>query len=333
MRAASRVGFAAVALIGAAVPVAATPIATTQGVGAGARTLDARRVLAFEVPAVGSDDAPRWLCDWDVALEESARRNVPLVAVLCDEGSAFKTVTANVYSKPAFAAFSRKCVLLAAFSGRKHGQAARKVDGKPVNGCALFGGSCDDHQKSFTKVQERFATREFWFPLHVFVAADGTEQGRLEGHETTQAQLDDELERVRKPMGPGLDLGEYRDLLTKLKQLVDPREKRGAASVHGELGALLQAEARADQDAELKRPIRTPAMRRFVAELQSALVEEGEGRVDDAQARIAAGDAEAARKELLLVQKSFKQLAPGARATKLLESLPSSASPKRDGGP
>jgi hypothetical protein len=305
-----------------AVAVAAALLTLASGAfPQGATTERARRELAFELPT-DPGERPHWVGDWGFALDEAVLRNVPVVAILSDERSGFQTMRDAVYSRPEFAKFSRRCVLLAAFDGRNHGSKEREVDGRKVKWCDLFDCPCDDHVRAAVKVRNDFATREFWNPLHVFVTPAGQEVGRVEGHLTTQDQLDQELKRVRSTMGPGLDYDEYRELMLKLRAIVDQREKKSHASAHVELGRLLQAETRAEKDSGLKRVLKTPAMKAFVESLQARLLEEGEGLLEDADDLIRRRDPDGARKLLVRVQRSFRGLPPAEEAAKVLAKLP-----------
>jgi len=296
----------------------------------GPTTERARRDLAFDVPPQIEEYNPRWLGDWSLALEEAERRNVPVVAMLSsDDSVGFNTVNTAVYSHPAFAAFSRRCVLLAALDGRKHGSSVRKVDGADVAWCDLFRCPCDDHVRTAVRVRNEFATREFWNPLHVFLSPQGAELGRVEGHEVRQPQLDEELARVQKTMGAGIAYDEYRELLLKLRAIVDGREKKGSASAHAELGRLLAAETKAEKDPGAKRLLKSAAMKNLVAALQSALILEGDGLLEDADDLVRERRFDDARRLLWRIQKSFKGLPPAADAAKALASLPGEKDPAR----
>ncbi len=298
-------------------------IAATEARPQGATTLEARRRLEFDVPPFVRSDQARWVGDFDLALEEALRRNVPIVAVLSDDQSAgFKTVRESVYSQAGFPKFSRQCVLLAAFDGKAHPAKPRTVRGGEVPWCDLFDCPCDDHRSSFLRVRSAYATREYWNPLHVFVASDGVEVGRVESHLTTQRQLDDELARVRTTMRPSLDFEEYRVLLDRLRACVDQREKKGRGNVHDELGRMLAAETKAEKEGGARRVLKTAAMRKFVEELRASLVDEGQGLIEDADEMARARRFEEARKLLLHVRKSFRGLPPAAAAEKSLAGLP-----------
>jgi hypothetical protein len=287
-----------------------------------AATVDARRRLEVDVPPPLVAEQVRWFGNWERAVAEAKRRNVPIVAMLCDDTSAgFATVRTNVYSRPEFAAFSRKCVLVAAFDGKSHGSKPRKVDGADVAWCDLFGVPCEEHRRSFAHVLEVYCTREYWMPLHVFVAPGGEEIGRVESHKATQAQLDEELALARKQVGPSLPYEDYCALLAKLRDVVGQRDKRGRASVHAELGRMIAADRKAEESGG-KRPLFGAALRELVEGLQQALLDEGAGMVADAEALAAGGQVEEARRALRQVKEAFKGLPPAQAAEQALARLP-----------
>ena len=302
----------------------------TNATSQGDSTRAARARLEFAVPPASPKERVRWVGDCDAALEEARRRNVPVVAILSDDqSSGFTTVSAAVYAKPKFAAFSRKCVLLIAFGGEAHASKLRQSgagsSAREEKWCGLFDVSCADHQRSHERVLRAYAMREYWNPLQVFLepeGPDGIERGRVEGHKTTQERLDEEFALVAEPMGPGLDFETYRELLVRLRALVDQREKKGHAVAYGELGKLEVAEERGTKDPSLPRPLRTAAMTAFVGELRRALLAEGDGLLEDAAVLARNGDPNGARKAYSAIEKSFRALDPGKKAAAALVSLP-----------
>ncbi|MBL8841332.1 MAG: hypothetical protein JNL90_07370 [Planctomycetes bacterium] len=297
----------------------------------GLLTRRARSRLEFEVPAEKKPDEVRWTGDWLAALAESARRNVPVLAILSDDQSAgFQTMSSAVYSKEGFGALSQKVVLVAAFDGKAHPAKERTVAGATVAWCELFRCSCDDHRASYLVVRDTFAQREYWNPLHVFVGADGIELARAEGHQLTLARLQEELAHATKERaGPWMGYGEYVALLKSVRALVDSREKRGGAHVHRELGKLLQAEQRGSKDAELPRPLKTAAMTAWIVELQAALIEEAEGLIEDALELARGGDRAGAKKRLAAIARGMKGLPIATSAQQELDRFGKDDAPDR----
>ncbi len=298
----------------------------------GPTTKRARAALRFELPPLRKPNEARWTGEWFAALEEATRRNVPVVAVLSDDVSAgFNTMKEAVYSTEEFARFTHRVVLLAAFDGKQHPAKPRVVDGREIAWCDLFDCPCDDHRAAFVRVRNDFAQREYWNPLHVFVSPAGKELTRAEGHVLTIDRLKEELAVASKALpGPSLTYVNYRDLLVRLRGLVDLREKKGHQWVDAELGKLLEAEQKAITNAPQQRVLVTAAMVAFVESLRSALLEEGDGLIEDASELIASGDVAGARKLLASVMRSFKGLPPSKAAELAFAKLPASE-PKKKG--
>jgi hypothetical protein len=285
---------------------------------------DVRRRLTVAPCEAGDPGKPRYRADWMAACDDARRRNCPMLIIFSDDGSVgMKSVVASVHSKPAFATFSREVVLLIAYDGKSHPSTKRASDRGEVEWCGLFDLPCAEHRALYAKVHEKYVTREYWNPLHLFVDAEGKEVARAEGHEIDQARLDHELARARRRLGPGLSSGEYAELMKKLKGIVDGREKAGAAAAWRELGDLLAAQERADRDGS-KGALRTAGMADYVRTLRDAIVEEGEIELRQAQALAAAGDVAKARARFERLERSFKELPPGKKAAAALK-------PKGDG--
>jgi len=274
------------------------------------------------VPAgdAGDPKRPHWRADWDAACNDARRRNCPLLVVFSDDQSVgLKTVDATIHSKPAFTTFSREVVLVIAFDGNQHPKSRRTTDGGEIDWCGRFDLPCDDHRRMHERMLEKYVTREYWNPIHLFLDGDGKELTRTEGHEIDQARLDHELARACRRLGPELGAGEYAELMKRIRAIVDGREKSGAAAAWRDLGELLAAEERAGRDGG-KGPLRTAGMVAYVDGLRAAIVEEGEIEVRRALARGAAGDAAGARTQLERLARSFKELAPGRAAAAALQS-------------
>ncbi|MBM4015014.1 MAG: hypothetical protein FJ293_08630 [Planctomycetes bacterium] len=301
---------------------------------AGFTTRRARSLLEFALPPPRKITELRWTGDWNAALLEAERRNVPIVAVLSDDASAgFQTVTKFVYSKPEFAAFSHDVVLVAAYGGGKHGATKRMVDGEEVEWCPLFDVPCDDHRASEVLVRNTFAQREFWNPLHVFVSCSGIELTRAEGHELRFDRLEEELKlATRERQGAWLSYRAWRELLERVAALLATRQKRGVAAVHLELGKWVAAEKKAVADPKLPRTLHTPAMVAWVEQLREALLEEAEGRIEDAVDAARAGQVTAARRLLGAIAREAKGLPPEKSAQAALAKLPAGDPEKRKGG-
>ena len=296
-------------------------------------TLRARSRLEFELPAARKKSETRWVGHWGAALEEAARRNVPLLAVFTDDQSAgFRTVSKTVYAQDDFAPFSHEVVLLAAFDGKQHASKPKNGDGGERAWCSLFDCWCDDHRAAFAKVRADYVQREFWNPVHLFVGADSVELTRAEGHEVTLERLREELAFATKERkGPSLAFRDYQELLAKLRELVEQRSKRGHAWVHGELGRLVVAERKAPPETRTARPLGTPRMADFAEELRTALVEEAEGLVVDAVAAARRGDVAEARRQLTALVRGAKGLGPDVTAREELAKLPAGEAGKKGG--
>jgi hypothetical protein len=297
------------------------------------QTRRARARLEFELPAAKKKSEARWVGHWSGALEEAARRNVPLLAVFSDDQSAgFRTVSKTVYASDEFAPFSHEVVLLAAFDGLQHASKPQlDGEGRERAWCSLFDCWCDDHRAAFAKVRADYVQREFWNPVHLLVDADAVELTRAEGHEVTLERLREELAFATKERkGPSLSFRDYQALLAKLRELVDLRAKRGHAWVHGELGKLVMAERTAPPETKTARPLGTARMADFAEELRSALVEEAEGLVADAVATARRGDVAEARRSLVALVRGAKGLGPDVTAQQELAKLPAEAG-KRGG--
>ncbi|MSR45600.1 MAG: hypothetical protein EXS13_00770 [Planctomycetes bacterium] len=260
---------------------------------------------------------------------------MPIVAVLADDQSAgFRTVEKLVYSVPEFAAFSHEVVLLAAIDGKQHASSKRIVDGIEVDWCTLFDCRCEEHRASHLKVRDQFAQREYWQPLHVFVSVDGVELTRAEGHEIDFDRLREELKRANQERtGAWWSYRDYRELLERLRVLLDQRSSRGGAAVHVELGKLVAAQKKAQSDPKLTQPLRTEAVVADVEELRAALIEEASGQVEDAAAAARIGGAVVtARRALLSIAREWKGFAPEKAAQSELAKLPAADGEKRKGG-
>ncbi len=301
---------------------------------AGFTTRRARSQLEIALPPPRKLSEPRWTGDWNAALLEAERRNVPILAVLSDDVSAgFQTVTRLVYSKPEFAEFSHDVVLVAAYGGSKHGATKRMVAGEEVEWCPLFDCPCDDHRASEVLVRNTFAQREFWNPLHVFVSCSGIELTRAEGHELRFDRLAEELKiATRERQGAWLPYRAWRELLERTAALLETRHKRGVAAVHLELGKWVAAEKKAAADPKMPRVLHTPAMVAWVEQLREALLEEAEGRIEDAVDAARAGQVTAARRLLGAIAREAKGLPLEKSAQAALAKLPAADPEKRKGG-
>jgi hypothetical protein len=287
----------------------------------GSLTRRARRELAFDVPPEPAIGQVRWLCNWFDAMEEARRRDVVVLAVLSDDkSSGFQTVRGAVYSQPEFVRFADRFVLLAAFDGASHGAKKREIDGREVEWCPLFDGLCDDHRQTYVKVKNTYAMREYWNPLQVFLDCQGVELGRVEGHFTTVDKLKEEHDLVTKGRGAGLAGREHRELLARLRGIVDARTKKGSAWAHRELAKLREAEAKAKASGG-KPVLVTAPMQEFVESLELALLDEGDGLLEDADELARRKDLAGARRLLVEIQRSFKGLAPAEDAVKALAEL------------
>lgn len=283
----------------------------------------ALRTLAVEVPRACKPDEVRWVGSWTGAIEEAARRNVPVLALLSDDQSAgFQSMEKAVYGKDGFGAYSQSVVLLAAFDGTKHANEPREVDGESVAWCKLFDCPCADHRAAFVQVRDTYARREYWNPLHVFVDAAGTELARAEGHQLTLERLIEERDLARAELsGPSLGYRDYRELLERLRATVEGRARRGGAAVHAELARMVATERKSAAAGDGARPLKTEAMARYVESLQAALLEEAEGLVEEALEAKERGDPAGARKRLADVVRGMKGLEPALRAQRELEKL------------
>jgi hypothetical protein len=282
----------------------------------------ARKELAFSVPTDPPKGKVHWFVEWDEALNEAKLRNVPVLAVLADDGIGFKTCNDQTYSTKNFMQWSDKVVLLAAHDGNSHETEKRKVDGKDVVWCKLFDAPCELHLKAFKKVHELFAKTAYTNPLHLFLGPDGAELTRCDGTGTTLATLQEKEHVASKDLGFSLTFAEYRDLMKKLRGIVDAREKTTQATAHAELGKLIAAEPKDPKDTKAKRTLKTAEMVKFVEQLRTWIVEEGDGLVRDADLFVRKKDFATARKLLGEIVRNFKGLPPAAAADKALAELP-----------
>src|SRR5262249_38354890 len=282
---------------------------------------EARRRLAVPGPAAEKAGKGRWRADWDEAADEARRRNCPVLIVdSVDHCVGLESVESTIYAKPAFAEMCRDVVLLIALEGNTHKSALREAGGEKVEWCSRFDVPCDEHRKLHQFVKERFISREFWNPLHLFLDAEGNELGRTEGSEIDQARLERELGKGRRRLGAALGLGDYTALMKKLKGIVDGREKNGAAAADSELGQLLTAQERATAD-PARGPLRTRGMVDYVNQLRDRIAAAGDAQVKVAQAKVRGGDVAAARALLDQTARSFRDLPAGKLAREQLAKI------------
>ena len=194
------------------------------------------------------------------------------------------------------------------------------MGGAKVPWCKRFDVSCDEHRKLHLQVEERFVSREFWNPLHLFVDGAGNELGRTEGHEIDQARLDREFAKAKKRLGAPIAPGDYVALMKKLKAIVDGREKGSAASADAELAQLVAAQERAADEA-LRGPLRTSGMLDYVKQLREHIGAEGDALLKLAQAKVRRGDAAGARALLESTARSWRDLPAGRQAKEQLAGL------------
>lgn len=227
--------------------------------------------LLLEPPRELKPGEVRWSSDFDGARLEARVRNLPVFVLGGNDASPImQNMLETVYLKPGFAAINDLAVPVIAMTGLQHPAEEVAEGDKKVRLCSYFKVPCEEHDRLFALIHERYITRQFSIPLHLYLQPSGDEFLRLEG-DHTEKRLLGELSRLNKTMGPGLDLKNYRSLMRLVQESRELLETHEAKAALAKYEAAVRAAPKGDGVAELLK-----------AELER-LLEDGRDRLRIAQ--------------------------------------------------
>lgn len=163
----------------------------------------------------------RWLAQLDTALIEARVRNLPVFVVCGNDASpVMQAMLEGVYLKPSFAAINDLAVPVIALTGLQHPSSETTENGRTFHLCGYFKVPCEDHDRLLPQIRERYVTRQFSIPLHIYLQSTADEFLRLEG-EHTEKRLLGELRRLMKTLGPSLNYKTYVALVGGVQEVRD----------------------------------------------------------------------------------------------------------------
>jgi hypothetical protein len=174
-----------------------------------------REAWVIEIPPREVEPgAIRWVGSLDAALQEARLRAAPVVVVMGqDTSETLEYMLATAFLTPTFARAMEECVCLLAMKGLDHD--ASEVDGRRI--CKLFGVSCAEHDRTYSRLHAKLVHRSFWNPLVFVLDPEGEEILRLEGTGRDVTQILEEIEyggkQVAEAHGRALSERAYRKLL------------------------------------------------------------------------------------------------------------------------
>ena len=162
---------------------------------------------------------PWWGGEWEEALEEAQRRNVPLmVAFVMDGEEANDRVVSGLHQDAQFQGALQRAIAVIA-SRDTHKPKEQKIKGKSVSVCSKFGFiKCSVHRRLEQAIRPLlFPDGRVQTPMHVVLLPDETEVGRVHDVNGTGVYVDLLKKAQKKLGGRGLTRKEFRRSLELLQ--------------------------------------------------------------------------------------------------------------------
>lgn len=172
-------------------------------------------MLAFL--SLGTEEGIVWETSLEAALAQARIRNVPLVLLMTQDDDRETDATLQLYRSRKFQDFASRVVFVAAHKGWGHEASTKVIEGREVTICGLYNVPCVEHMKAYEAAVKKYISKEFWFPVQIFLFPDGRESFRFQKAQDGKLVLG-EIERALKAAGPGVLRPEYERILSEVEK-------------------------------------------------------------------------------------------------------------------